>query len=486
MSPFRAGLIALIVMSVASYVGVTRLNPFASPYELEAVFSTVNNLQLRSPVRIAGVDVGKVTAVEALDGGGARVEMEIQDKGLPIHEDATLKIRPRVFLEGNFFVDLEPGSPSAPILQEDGGPIPTTQTAAPVQFGQLLAALQSDTRADLQTFLGEYSKGLEGAGARGFNRSIRYWEDAYRDAALANDATLGEEPTKDIQRVLRGQQRTLAALVEDERALKDLVTNFDVTAAAFAQQDVALEASVPALRDTLRVGRPALGALNSALPSLRAFARDALPGAKSSGPTLEASLPFITQARELVAPDELGGLAADLRLQIPRLVRLVQRSVPLLDQNRALAACSNAVLNPFFQLRIPDPDFPENSNQRVIEQAQHGFVGLAGESRTHDSNTPFYREQAVSPLALTKVRPAAPPDGGATPPPHRPDVPCESQEPPNLNSPGGLGAEFASSGRRGRRISLHELTRAFEAEKVRLARLWAKQRRLDAREETGK
>ena len=32
--------------------------------------------------------------------------MEIDDKGLPIHKDATLKIRPRIFLEGNFFVDL--------------------------------------------------------------------------------------------------------------------------------------------------------------------------------------------------------------------------------------------------------------------------------------------------------------------------------------------------------------------------------------------
>ena len=42
--------------------------------------------------------------------------MEIDEKGLPIHKDATLKIRPRIFLEGNFFVDLKPGSPSSPTL----------------------------------------------------------------------------------------------------------------------------------------------------------------------------------------------------------------------------------------------------------------------------------------------------------------------------------------------------------------------------------
>jgi hypothetical protein len=41
----------------------------------------------------------------------AVVEMEIKEKGLPIHKDARLKIRSRIFLEGNFFVDMSPGSP---------------------------------------------------------------------------------------------------------------------------------------------------------------------------------------------------------------------------------------------------------------------------------------------------------------------------------------------------------------------------------------
>ena len=47
-------------------------------------------------------------------GNTAIVTMAIKDVGLPIHEDATLKVRPRIFLEGNFFVDLKPGTPHAP------------------------------------------------------------------------------------------------------------------------------------------------------------------------------------------------------------------------------------------------------------------------------------------------------------------------------------------------------------------------------------
>ena len=37
--------------------------------------------------------------------------MELSDEALPIKEDAELKVRPRIFLGGNFFVEVEPGTP---------------------------------------------------------------------------------------------------------------------------------------------------------------------------------------------------------------------------------------------------------------------------------------------------------------------------------------------------------------------------------------
>jgi phospholipid/cholesterol/gamma-HCH transport system substrate-binding protein len=439
MSPFRAGVLALVLVGLVTYFGFTKANPFANPYEFKAVFNDVNNLKPKSPVRIAGVEVGKVLKVAPVsDGkGAAEVTMELEDKGLPIKEDAQLKIRPRIFLEGNFFVDLQPGSPSADDL-DDGGTIPVTQTAAPVQWGDLLTALQSDTRSDLQTFLREYSKALDKGGAEGFNEAIKYWEPAYRYSSLANDATLGQDPNHDLQRVLRGQQKTFAAIVKDEGALKNLVTNFNVTAGAFAREDAALAASIPALRNTLRVGHPALESLDTALPSLRAFARDALPGVRSSDETLAASLPFITQARLLMSERELRGTARVLRQTIPDVVAFNRTSVPFLRENRALSACTNNVLVPFMHLKIPNPESgneAENSDQEVRSQLQRGFPGLAGESRLSDGNNQYFHAGATPPG--DRVRPGPPPDGGSMPMPHRPDLPCETQELPNLHAPGG-------------------------------------------------
>ena len=110
-------LILIVLIAILAYVAFSPSLPFSSPYEVKAVFSNAANIQARSPVRIAGVNVGKVVGVDAApDAQAAVLTLEIEDDGLPIHADATAKIRPRIFLEGNFFVDLSPGTPTAPEL----------------------------------------------------------------------------------------------------------------------------------------------------------------------------------------------------------------------------------------------------------------------------------------------------------------------------------------------------------------------------------
>ena len=448
--PFKGGLLALVLIAVFTYFGVTKSNPFSDPYELKAVVGDARNLQERSTVRMAGVDVGRVTKVEAIQESepAARVTMEIDEDALPLREDAELRVRPRIFLEGNYFVDLEAGSPSAAEL-DDGDTLPRSQTSAAVSTSEVLAVLQSDVRSDLRTLLFEFgTRGLGGGGAAAFNRAVPYFLPAYRRSSLANDALLGEDPTRDQQRLLRGQQRTLAALASDPVALRELVTDLNTTARALAREDVALEESIPALRDTLRTAMPALESLNAALPTLRVFAREAVPGVRSSTPTLEAAIPWLRQQRGLMQESELRGVARSLREAMPSLVRLNRQQVKLLGQGRALASCTNHVLTPFSRSPIPSAE-PGNSGQEVRLQTFRGLVGLAGESRNNDANTPYFHIQVVKPTNLAaanggRLEPLSPPNPNM-PPPHRPDVPCETQEPPNLDAPDGPGVAPAGA-----------------------------------------
>jgi phospholipid/cholesterol/gamma-HCH transport system substrate-binding protein len=452
MTAFKAGVLALVLIATFAYFGFTKANPFSDPYVLKAAVVDARNLQARSVVRMAGVDVGRVTKVEPVPGSApaALVTMELEEDALPLRRDARLKVRPRIFLEGNYFVDLQPGSPSAPEL-EDGDTLPRSQTAASVSTSEVLAVLQSDVRQDLRTLLFELgTEGLiRGGGARGFNRAVPYFLPAYRRSALLNDALLGEDPTRDQHRLLRGQQRTLDALASNPATLGELVTDLNVTAAALAREDGALEASVPALRDTLRTALPALASLNEALPPLRAFAREAVPGVRSTTPTLNVAIPWIAQQRALMRESELKGLARALRGATPSLVKLNRSQVHFLGQARALASCTNSVLTPWSRSPIPSAE-PANTGQQVRLQTFRGFVGLAGESRNNDANTPYFHIQTVAPTKLGaasggRLEPLSPPNPGV-PPPHRPDVPCETQDPPNLDAADAPGVLPSGAG----------------------------------------
>ena len=142
-TPLQVGLIALIVILVGTYLGASKDIPFTKPYQLKAVFENAPPIHKGQAVRIAGVDVGKVSAVEPVGGDSPAVvvTMKLEDEALPIHKDAQIKVRPRLFFEGNLFFDIRPGTSEAGTV-DDGGTIPVSQTSAPVQLDQVLGIAQ--------------------------------------------------------------------------------------------------------------------------------------------------------------------------------------------------------------------------------------------------------------------------------------------------------------------------------------------------------
>ena len=443
----RIGIIATLLAGLVVYMGFRKDNPFNRPFTITAAFKEVSQLQPKSPVRIAGVNVGKVKSIESLgeDGDGSLVTIEIKDDGLPIHADATAKVRPRIFLEGNWFVDLSPGSPTAPVM-EKGDTIPVQNTAAPVQFGQFLEMLQSDTREDLRTVFKEYGKAVSGSGGRGFNRSIKYWKPAFQNAAIVNDATRGVLE-HDLSNYIKGAEKVASGLDRNPEQLKDLITGLAQTAGAFAEEQANLSAALRELPVTLRSGLRAFSALRVAFPSVRRFARVLAPTVRESEPTLDAQLPFVQQLRGLVSKPELQGLVRDLRPTVPSLVELNRGGVKLQEETRLAGSCQNEVLIPWNQSTIPDPNF--KSSGPIYQEASKQFVGLAAESRNFDANGQYVRSYAnngnyASALGDGRffftdlpVQGVNPPKKQGGPPAYRADVPCETQETPDLRSKPG-------------------------------------------------
>jgi phospholipid/cholesterol/gamma-HCH transport system substrate-binding protein len=448
-STVTVGLVALVVTVIAVYLGFTKSIPFRPHYEIKAAFKSANNIRKASPVRIAGVEVGKVVSVTRASKGanGTIVTMRINDNGRPLHPDAQFKIRPRIFLEGNFFVDVSPGTAGKEVA--NGHLFPVNQTATPVQLDQILTALQTDSREDLKTLLREYAAGLKGRGAKGFNASIKYWKPAYRDSAIVSEALLGEKE-HDLSGYIDSGGAVADALDRNPEQLKALITNFRQTAGAFARENTNLESAIAELPRTLRAAAPALDALNRSFPGLRGFARDLDPGVRSSGPTIDVALPLLHQLRGLVSKPELRGLTSDLRPTIPSLASFTQQAVPLNQQIRESASCQNEVILPWSHDTLKDDKFPATG--QVYTELPKPFPGLAGESRSGDANGQWFRILATGGTNLVQFSPGvfgttALPLLGVNPPkptarpPLRNDVPCETQQTPDLRSTAGAPPE---------------------------------------------
>jgi virulence factor Mce-like protein len=465
-STFTAGLLGIAAIVVFSYLAYTKFaNPFASQTTMHAVFSNANGLRPDSLVRIAGVNVGKVTGIAKAPGcapadpgkcQAADVTMQIDGNGLPIHQDATFSIRPRIFLEGNFFVDVSPGSPSAPVAS-DGYTFPIQQGTEPVQIDQVLTSLQSDTRHNLQILLKQFGTAVK-QGGPAYNRSVRYWLPAYEYSAIVAHDALGLQP-HDLSGWIAQMGTVSAALDAHPQNLQSLITDFNTTANAFARQNAALQSAVAELPRALAAATPAFNALNAAFPPLRAFARALMPGVQSAGPAIDTSLPFINQLRLLVQPAELRGLTSDLAVTVPALAQLAQATIPLMANGvRPASSCVANVIYPWSQLTLNDPNFNASNGfppHKAFIEAVDFLPGLAGESRNFDANGPYIRilgtggtftyslQPGLFGQALSKivsVQPQLPPGGRR--PPLMPTVPCETQAAiTDLSAPSGPPAQ---------------------------------------------
>ena len=469
----RNALILIALILAGTYLAVTKELPFGDKYEVKAVFENAANIRKDSPVRIAGVNVGKVQSVRSV-GDAAEVTFTVDDAGRPIREDSLVEIRPRIFLEGNFFLDVKPGSPSAPEVP-DGGTIPITQTATAVQLDQILTTLQAPDRENLSKLLRGYGEALNRqptaaddkgmdpdiqgeSAAQAINDSFQYGADAGRDSAIVNEALLGTEPG-DLSKLLNANASVFNALLSREEQLKDLITNFNTFTGALASESENLADTVRLLAPTLENATPSLRNTNATLPYLRAFARDIEPGIRELPATIAVSQPWLKQTTALLGRNELRRLSNQLRLTGPPAGTTAAAAPGLFSETELLSRCASNVLIPTGDVPITDIFTPVN----VPNYKEFGYAvtGFAGETQEFDGNGSYIRFQTGggsfgandglvgmpvpgTPVVTDQVaygRAQAPPLATqpvlGPKPPFRTDVACQTNPIPNLNGPAG-------------------------------------------------
>jgi virulence factor Mce-like protein len=442
------GLIAAVVISVVTYF-IFFGAPIGGGYEVNAVVRNAPEVQTRAKVRIAGVNVGQVTGTDPGPGEFATLRLELDDAGLPLHEDATLKIRPRTFLEGGMFIDLKPGSPEAPELEE-GGTIPVTNTSVAVFLGHATADLRLATRTNLRHLFNAINEAFEGDGVEGLHDAQPYVAPAFRGIAQLAEAAQGQKPG-DVSAGIEGAGLTMAALASRDAQLADLLTGFNRTVRGLGSRSQQLGDSLEELDDLVAEARPALADLNEFFPRARVFAAELRPSIRAAPETLRLALPLLDQALALLGPPELPALLAEADPAVRSLARLEGPLAKTLALVTPVTECLR--INGVPTLKTPIDDPPHSTGEPVYRDLLHALPGQAGIAQNFDGNGPAVRFHAgFGDRTVTTSLPgvtetiyalAAEPIIGSRPrftdqlPPFRPDVPCVSQDPPNLEAETG-------------------------------------------------
>ena len=360
-----------------SFGGPTPLS--AKGYRFQADFQEATQLADNADVRISGVTVGHVKTSEQV-ADSTRVEVEVEERYAPLPQDTQATLRQKTLL-GETYIELAPGSGSAPDLP-DGGLLPATQIRPTVELDEILRAFDEPTRADLQRFLKGAARAFEGRG-----------EDV--NAAAGNLAPFADD-AGDLVGVLDSQGRAVRRLVSDsgqvfeslgrrQGELSGLVRALDVLLGATARRDAELAETVRILPTTLRELRPTLAAIEAVSREARPLVRDLRPAARALEPTLADALPL--------AP-ELRGLFRD----VDRVISVSGEALPATTRTVEAAHPLFRLLVPVLREAEPVVDYLGLYERELVAALANIAAATQGAERPVGGGTPIHYLRALVPF----------------------------------------------------------------------------------------
>ncbi len=248
-SELKIGVLTIAAVTIAAVLifSLTGTKGFAwQRYSLKTRFNNVAGLASGSPVRIAGVEVGTVTAVE-LSGEEVDVTFQVNEKNRPLITDKSVARLGSVSLLGQSAVDITPNAGGTPIPEwgyvPQGRPVAvmSDMTDAASQGIQELTSLIHDVRGgqgtvgklmtDEQLYV-ELNRFVASAGALtdGIRQGRGSVGKLLNDPATANALEASLKNIETLTKQIAAGEGSLGKLLKDDafsRSLTSATTNLD-------------------------------------------------------------------------------------------------------------------------------------------------------------------------------------------------------------------------------------------------------------------
>ncbi|MDO3379658.1 MlaD family protein [Geoalkalibacter halelectricus] len=240
-------LVALVALALLIEF-VEEIRPFESQVEYHAYFDSLVGLNQGDPVRMAGVQVGKVRSIE-LEDYRIKVVFRVQE-GTTVKEDSVVRVRQTNLLGGQF-LGIDFGSVGKPILPP-GSELPSEPT---VNIDQMLTDLDRNLKIamkDFSAFLQDGREQLAASGDRLASILTKVDEGEGTLGKLVNDPSLFD----DIQLVAANVAEISRRLEAGEGALGRMLTDDELY-----ERATAALANIQEISDRIRQGEGTLGQL---------------------------------------------------------------------------------------------------------------------------------------------------------------------------------------------------------------------------------
>jgi phospholipid/cholesterol/gamma-HCH transport system substrate-binding protein len=376
----RAVVGLVVLLAGAALWGFAFLGGSFSPFgskktEVKADFSSVQYVVANDPVRINGVQVGRVSKSDPDPGGaGGTLTFELDEDAGTIYKDASASIRWRTALGANEAVALTPGTPSAGKLGD--GTIPQSQTTNQVELDQIAQTFHGDAQPGIQTMLKELGPAF--ADHEQLGEDLQILTDVGPNAAVGIGALRGQVRDTDLRELIVNASQAAQALDvgTDAETTQRLVESAATTLDAIDPTDLRL-----AVQRAAAVLEPSevmfahldkiLYKVDPLVPKLSALAPDATS-------TLGELRPLVTELHGLLT--DADPLLRSLRPAVHSLEDAARVGVPAINElEPSLDRLSTDVL-PGLEQVYPEEDLP------VYKLIGPTIVGLGTLSNFFDQN----------------------------------------------------------------------------------------------------
>ena len=339
MSGLRKVVGGLLVVAVFAVGLVVMRSDDDGGYRVAVRLDDAGGLLKGANVRVDGVPVGKVVALDVNGDDEVAAELKIDDASIhPIGRDARVVVQ----VDGIFgerYAELERGDTSKPMAS--GGTIPVRRSSVSVRLDDVLDTADLPTREALAVFLNEQGLAVNGRGRdlgsmlKALPPSLDSAEQLVADFSSDNRA---------LGRLIEESDRVVGEVARERPALGRFVQQAGGTLDTLASRRRELGETVRRAPATLASARRALTALDGAARPLVPAAR----GLRATAPRLNETLSQVPRFSRAADPT-----LTSIRRLAPQLDQLATRGTPIVRRleplTRQLTTYAGAA-NPFFRV----------------------------------------------------------------------------------------------------------------------------------------